>query len=188
MANDLNAYTGTSSYAAVVHGVSGTTSGDWADTAPGSYLNSAITQFKYHGGCQSVWYMIGTNDAKKVILTDPAVYQANVRTTIAYLKAHGFNTVVLSFSPYCNASSTSLLFDRTTANSYLLQYENELRAIVQADPTVQLGDTSAFTFFQNNLNLFQPDGVHPSGSPVNAGYTALAQLWAKAFEHLFLGA
>ena len=50
MAHDLNAYTGTGAYAAVVHAVGGTTSGDWADTSPGSYLNSAITHFHSAGG------------------------------------------------------------------------------------------------------------------------------------------
>ena len=187
VAGELNAFTGTNLYTSTTYALIGTTTQQWYPGG-GNAIASAISAFNAAGGCAAVFGMLGTNDAADNIHTDPVSYNARMTAIVGALEAAGCNTILLDFSPYDNAQNNAN-HNPATTNPRLIAYQQQLIAVAQADPThVFVGDRQAFSYFQSNLQLYSPDGIHPSGGPNNAGYMGLATLWVNAYVRLALGA
>lgn len=185
MVAQLNALVGGGTYADVTYAVNGTNTQFWTPTG-GNHVQDAITAFNAAGGCQSVSILLGTNDANGNSL-DAATYGSHMSGIISSLETAGYTTIILQFQPFLNSTGCpSSCSPNTAANALLQQYETQLLALASADTHVLIGDRLAYTYFQSNTNNLQSDGVHPTGSPANAGYIALANLWYNAFVSLFI--
>lgn len=163
---------------------SGTTSADWALNGVSNLrVTTAATAFNA-AGVKWVQIMLGSNDSKTAVATDPAVYKANILTVINSFKALITNAKFVLHAPPPLYNPNTLLGNAfgDGSNSLIQSYTTKLDELVDG-VTIFKGDRLAFRLFAMNAPGYYGtnDAVHPSTS----GYTVLCQCWAKAFASAY---
>lgn len=161
-------------FVAVNEARSGTASKNWL---PGYQLfDNALASFKAQN-VHVVSIMLGTNDARTDIATNPAVYEKNLSAMIASLLTSGSVTrVIINYPPYVTPGAIGLWDD--TSISRLKLYMGVIDILAREKGVVK-GDSKAFSYFQQHQELLL-DGVHPNAE----GNVQLGRLWANAYEKI----
>jgi lysophospholipase L1-like esterase len=170
-----------SGYTAVNMGIGSQTTATWANDActvnqsgsPG--VNTCFTNAKntfQSNGVEIVQIVLGINDA--VVPISKEDYKANMQSIIAELKDIGIKKVIVA---EVHLSSRS---GYPNFPNYISDYNEVLRELVDGE-TVFLGDTSARAYFAAHPEQFA-DALHPN----DAGYVAMGEMWADAYERVII--
>jgi lysophospholipase L1-like esterase len=159
-------------------GVSGSRIRQWGTGS--SNLNTALAAFQSNG-VEVVQIMHGTNDARTSGGTTPEDYADYLGQIITELKSIGVKRIILNTSPYPKSVDTLENSYGPLSLELLAAYDDVMRAAVDGE-TVFLGDTEAYSLFEQNKNIWFADGLHPNAT----GYTELGQLWAAAYDRVII--